>query len=559
MKKVIFFVILIALWLFYVNIYEYNSIKGNLKPFFFLYLRIHPDYGSISLNDFIIPKYDIEDISDNNFYVKSVVYNPLVRKISLQNVIITDNVFKEIKNIIKNYDYINAGFKIIKFSNVRILLNNNILDFISGSIVHRKKFKDFLFDFKGCYKKIFFDVKGKVNNSQQLFYTLSFDKISFEDLFLTLLKLPNISIFNSNLHSIKGKLNFIGNIDNVSLIKFRGIIDNNSEISFRILKKLKSYYFEDGVINFLNLDNNNINFKGKILNQSNWTFVFYSKGDKLIIPIDNTTLKFDEVNLNYSLNSTDDERLNILKLSALNTVIDDNDYNFIKKFFEKTNYVYSIYIDNLFFDNLTVENLDINISDDNGQKSINKFNFDLDKGKVLYSYIVRDKKFQWAVNIRNIDIKKLIKFILNKDINISGRFKLNFLASGKDKNFILGNGLLSAKNVILEGVAPKQLDKTFQEGDILNLNIISNGEKNNDNYTVISKVSSKLSVDQSNILLNNFNIDCNLFKLILNGKINLNSPNNIILDGKYISPVNPSKEVLLNINLKDKFIQFIGK
>ena len=553
MKKLKFFsfIILIGLiYFFYVNYFLPNKLLKITPRYFYLFLK-EPVYNiDFKRKTFFSPIYRFNNIIGEDYFIKDLRLNLFTETITITNSIFSQNIIKSLKDVLKVFRFLNIDNWKIYLINTKtiILTKNEILNIYQGLIDIRKR--NVFLNIIGKYGSLNFYSNGNIDNNLNISFQANITKVPFEIFYQKLLDLPEINILNFKT-PITGEITWKGNIDNISDINFNGTYDNNIQLTFDISKsKIKN-----GKIIFLP-SSSFVNFKGQILNSNIWHLYFFSNSNNLNIPFDNSTIILKNSDLAYSINSSNEGISYILKISGEELNGDKNFYHFLKKFFHRRNYIYTIYFDKVKIDNATIKNVDIDISCNNGKTSIDKFNFDIGYGKVLYSFITNNDKFQWAASLRNINLNKLVDFILNMNIPISGIFNVNFYAVGKDRDINSAKGYCYGKKIEIYGLTYEKLDTIFKDKDIFNLSLNS---IDNSSILLINSINADISEKDNKIYFKKIIVKGDNFLMHLNGYLDLHDLNNLIFTGKYFSQDVNGEDIIINFNFKDKFIQFIGK
>ncbi len=555
MKKIIFFLVIISIYLIFIDYYLPKKIESNIKTQFYLYFRDKTDFKNFEINNYFFPSYQINDLTGDNFFIGNIKINYFTKEIEITDGIFSKNFKNQIIDLIQNIDYLKINFKNISFINCEVFYEPYKIEKLTGDIsLNKEKSK---IEFSGFIENQQFNMKGNIYYNNKINLNMSFNKINFNNFFKDFLKIP-FNPFLSINKIIDAKIKITGKINKIDEINFESMIDNSTNISMIIYNKDEGYYFNNGIIEFFNDDNNIIKFYGKILSDNSWSFIFNAKSDYLKIPYRNTNILLKNVDLEYSVNSADNNEIDLLKLYASNLQSNEEIYNIFNYFWHKKNFSYTVLIDQLNINNIEVNNLDMQLTSTNGERSINKFNFLIDKGKVLFSFINTDSDFKVAINTRNIDLIKLVKFIYNKEININGIFNVSFLGLGKNKKFHTCKGIVRGKKIKIEGIDFDEIDEIFKNHDIKNIKILKDSSDNESKSLDISFLKGYIGLENNKLKIKKLFIKGKKFVFKLDGAFDSNNYSNIIFNGSYLS-LNNESEVIINLNLKEKFLQFIGK
>ncbi len=555
MKKIIFFLIVIIFYLFFIDYYLPKKIESNIKTQFYLYFRDKTDFKNFEINNYFFPVYKIDDLVGDNFFIRTIKINYFMKKIEVTNGIFSQNYKNQIMDLIQNFNYLKINLKNISLINCEILYEPYKVERLSGEISLNKE--NSKIELSGFIENQQFNIKGNIYYNNKIDLSMSFKKINFNDFFRDFLKIP-FNPFLSINKIMDAKIEIIGKLNKITQIKFKSEIDNSTDISMEIFNKDGEYYFNNGIIKFFNDDNNIIKFYGKISNDKSWSFIFNAKSDYLKIPYKDTNILLKNIDFEYSVNSADNNEIDLLKLYTSNLKSNDEIYNIFNYFWHKKNFSYTVLIDQLNLDSIEVNNLDMQLTSTNGEKSINKFNFLINKGKVLFSFINTDSDFKVAINTRNIDLKKLVRFIYNKEINIDGIFNVSFLGLGKNKTFHTCKGIVRGKKIKIEGIDFNDIDEIFKNHDIKNIKLLKDDSDNESKSLDISFLKGYIGLEDNKLKIKKLYIKGKKFIFKLNGYFESNKFSNIIFSGSYLSSNNES-DVIINLNLKEKFLQFIGK
>ncbi len=537
-------IIIVILYIFYVNYYLPYNISKSLKKNFFLYFREKVNCFSIEETSFFPLSYKIKNLSGKDFFIKSIEFSPLLKKITIFNGIFEKNFINKVKFLVKNYPFLEFNYRKLEFINSSIIPDFEIYD----GVFNFSKNKYLLtFSIIGGYNNSIFKLKGNLENNLNLTAVNNFDNISFAFLWNDILKLPNLN-FSFFKNKISGIIKYYGKLDNITSIEVNGILGNFYKLSF----KLKNRKIE-GIIN------SKINFNGNINSTRNWNLNFFTKCDNLKFPFKGSDIIFKEPDIAYHISFENGNEMDILKLTTAELKGNSNLYKLFLNLLSKKDFLYSFYIDNLQIDNTTVNNFDVKISSIKGEKSIEKFNFQIDTGKVIFSFLKNDENTQIALNMKNVDIEKLVKFLLNKQIGIDGKFNILLIANSKQNKILNAKGLLFGSDLRIYGIKFEKLNEIFKNSDIFNLNLIGSKNITIDNSTYFGYLKGNISSNDGVFMLKDIFLKSDNFIMKLNGKYDLNDLYNLILTGKYYSQDLNSKDIIINFNFKDKFIQFIGK
>ncbi len=553
MKKLIIFFIIILLYFFYIDFYLPEKINSSIKSQFYLYLRENVDFKNFEIDDYFFPVYKVYDISGNNFYIKSLKINYFTKKVEIVNGFFSNEIKDTLIDLLKNANLLNLSIKNINLINCSIIYDNYIIKNFSGKFNLNEEKKEI--KFFGFINNQPFKIVGEIFNNLKIDLELNFKQINFKNFFKNFFKIQLFPVtFNESMDI---NLNILGRINKVEKIKFEGF-NSNFNISMDIFRKKDEYFFNNGIIQFLNDEDNSMSFYGKVSKGDIWSLIFNAKNEYLKIPIKNSIVEFNNIDFEYSLSWTENNEIDLLKLYSTDLKCKRIIYDIFSYFWHKNNFSYSIFIDNVNIDNITVKNLDLQLTATNGEKSINKFNFNIDGGKVLFSLINDESKFKLALNTKKASLKKVFKFLYNDNINVDGIFYLSFLGFGKNKTFQTGKGIIKGRNLFLSGISFQELDQVIKNQDIKNIYLSQNIQDNSSNQLNFYYMRGNIGIENNKIIFKKLFLKSKKFNFKLDGVLDYKENKNIIFTGKYFSN-NYSSDVIINVNLKEKILQFIGK
>ena len=162
MKKVLFFIFILFLYLFLINNFFPKRLAKELKKDFFLYLREITSFQSLTTDDFFLPKYEIKKISGDDFFINTVKFNFFTKNLELIDGVFMDSFKNKLLELLKNSNWLDFPFKKIKFINCEFIYKPYIIENFNGSY----NLKNNSLELYGFIEKKPFNLSGKILNDK---------------------------------------------------------------------------------------------------------------------------------------------------------------------------------------------------------------------------------------------------------------------------------------------------------------------------------------------------------------------------------------------------------
>ncbi len=533
----LFFICIISA---YVYLYFLQNPDKVLKNNFFLLFREKISISQIQKNPFYPYIINFKGISSDNIFISEATYNYITRKITINNIIVENTLLNKILSMSENLKYITFPIQKIEFTHFKTFFNNIQVKNVAGEILLKKKLN---FKFNGFFDNVFLAIYGSLSEKGSVLLQADFKSSKIKEI-SRILKL-NLPI-NFNYETASGSILLNGGINSINKKKIV-MSFKNYKIEFILTRNFDTSQITNGR---LYIDNNHeIAFSGEILNNNNYNLNFHAD-----IPVSGNFDNITFENVTFSLNYRRAPESQKITVTLNGESVSLPDYSYLTNL-AGYKLVSNVKINKIAIDNITLENLNINTSYADNKLNINKLNFNLDGGKFLLSLIHKNELFQSAVEIKHVDISKLLKILYTKP-ELGGLLNVTFIGEGKDKKFTDAKGYFFIEDFYINGITPDNLTTELQSDNLVNLKIHSN-----DNST------GKLKFEMMKGFIKGENEFLNFPKIVttdketyfnLYGKININNFNNIILNGIF-SNATFSKNIMLNINLENNLIQIVGK
>ncbi len=538
--KFIFFLLIIGIISIYAYLYFLQNPAKVLKNNFFLLFREKITVSQVLKNPFEPYIVTFKGISSQNVFISKASYNYISRKITINNIIIKTPLLEKIFSISGDLKYLSFPVKKLEFIHLVTCFNDITAKNVQGIVLLDKKST---FNFNGFFNSVFLAISGTLSKKGDIFLQADF-KCSNLNKISSLLKL-NLPL-NFNDETTSGSIFLNGYVNNIN--KKRIIMSlHNYKIEFTLSRNFDTSQITNGKLHIG--DSQEIGFSGEILNNNNYNMNFHAD-----MPVSGNFDNITFENVTFSLNYRRAPESQKISVTLNGESVSLPDYSYLTNL-AGYKLVSNVKINKIAIDNITLENLNINTSYADNKLNINKLNFNLDGGKFLLSLIHKNELFQSAVEIKHVDISKLLKISYTKP-ELGGLLNVTFIGEGKDTKFTDAKGYFFIEDFYINGITPDNLTTELQSDNLVNLKIHSN-----DNST------GKLKFEMMKGFIKGENEFLNFPKIVttdketyfnLYGKININNFKNIILNGIF-SNATFSKNIMVNINLENNLIQIVGK
>jgi len=542
--KTILLLLVICFLALYFYFYYFEKPVQSLKKNFFLLFREKITVSQFMKNPFSPFTMKLKGIYSNHFFTGDVTCNFLTKTLSLNNIIIDGDFTKKLKSITKDIEYLQLPVKRIELSHLTVSLEKNFSLTNAHGVIYIDK--NITFQIYGYYRKMFLKIYGNLNNGSKISITTEFNNIKLKNI----AKLINVN-FPQQLPNVsaKGKIISTGYMDN---LKHKDISLNIKDyiINFSIVKNVDSSVISNGKIALD--ENNTISFSGELINDKNFTLGFHTESP-ISGKIDNIT--FEDVKFSFNYNRVPERKKFTISING--DTVGVPSYNYIK-YLISNNVNSNIYLNKLTIDNSSLTQVNINTNFANKQININKLNFGIDNGKFIFSLIHKGNTFQSALEVKHIDIARLLR-ISHENSSFGGLLNVTFIGEGTDNNFKDAKGYFFIENFYLNGISPDNLTTQLQQNNLVNLKLF-----NIDNSTLSQ---GKLSFEMMKGFIKGESHYLTFPKIVttdsstyfnIYGKVDINNIDNIMLNGIY-SDERFSKNIIVNISLKNNLLQIVGK